>query len=125
MSSRLQHRASGVRRLAPDDTDATLAGLAGAARLAELTHLPGGVPSGQFETVELGAGDTSPSRTSGAGETLLHVVAGRARVEWGPELGSSVLANAGDTLVVSAGEAFRTANPSGSEPLQLLLIRSA
>lgn len=59
----------------------------------------------------------------GAYESVIHVMRGRLRLEFGSG-GRDVLdAGAGDTLYVAPGEVHREGNP-GDEPSEILVVRS-
>jgi len=123
MSGHTGMEASAVRLLRQDQLDGGLTGGLSLQRLAEITHLPTGIASGQIETASVPAGGSAPVWTAAGDDMLLHVSAGHARVTWGPGLADATQAGPGDTLLVPAGTTFRMENASPSAPLQLIIVR--
>ncbi|MBL8200387.1 MAG: hypothetical protein JNK40_05380 [Chromatiales bacterium] len=117
-------QSAGVRLLRPGQLDDDIAGGLGLQRLAEITHLPTGITSGQIETVSVPAGRSTAECLAPGDETLLHVVEGHVRVRWGPGLVAETPAGSGDTVLVPAGTPFLAENASASAALQLLIVRS-
>jgi len=92
-------------------------------RLAEATHLPTGIASGQVEVVEVPVAGGAVTRVEPGTDILLHLVAGHLRVQWGPALHREIRAQPGDTLLVPAGVTFRAINASEFLSLQFILVR--
>lgn len=116
--------ATDVRLLRQDQLDDSLTGGLGLQRLAEITHLPTGIASGQLEVITVPAGASTAVRVAPDDEILLHVVEGHVRVRWGPGMAGEMPAGSGDTVLVPAGTPFRTDNASASTALQLIIVRS-
>lgn len=116
-------RPAGVRLVGHGELDDSVAGGLGSQRLAEITHLPAGIASGQIETVSVPAGGSMAECLAPGEETLLHVVKGHVRVKWGPALVAEMPAGPGDTVLVAAATPFRADNASGSAALQLIIVR--
>lgn len=114
---------AGVRVVAHGQLDDGIAGGLGLQRLAEITHLPTGIASGQIESVRVPAGGSTAECLTPGDETLLHVVAGHVRVRWGPALAAETPAGPGDTVLVAAATPFRAVNASASAALQLIIVR--
>lgn len=112
-----------VRILRPDQLDEGLTGGAVLQRLAEITHLPTGIRSGQIDTVSVAAGSRAAECVATAEATLLHVVAGHVRVQWGPALDGETAAGPGDTVLVPAGTPYMAHNASPSAALQFIVVR--
>lgn len=117
--------ATEVRLLRQDQLDESLGGALGLQRVAEMTHLPTGIASAQIESVTVPAGGSAGVRLEPGDDTLLHVVAGKARVRWGVAMCRETPAGPGDTLLVPAGASFRADNASPSVTLQFILVRGA
>lgn len=117
--------AADVRLLELDQVDGSVAGALGLQRLAEVTHLPTGIASGQVEAVDVPAGGSLAPAPAAGDEILLHVIEGQVRVSWGPGLTRELRAKAGDTVLVPAGTSFRADNASPADNLQLIRVLSA
>jgi uncharacterized RmlC-like cupin family protein len=117
--------AAEVRLLRQDQLDESLSGGLGLQRVAEMTHLPTGIASTQIESIEVPAGGSAGLRRKPDDDTLLHVVAGQARIRWGANLARETPAGPGDTVLVPAGTSFRADNASPSATLQFILVRGA
>lgn len=59
----------------------------------------------------------------GAYESVIHVVRGALRLEYGPGGHASLQAGPGDTLFVAAGEIHREGNPA-DDPSEVFVVRS-
>jgi uncharacterized RmlC-like cupin family protein len=55
-------------------------------------------------------------------ESVIHVLRGRVRLEFGPGGGTSLEAGVGDTLYVAPGEIHREGNPGGEES-EIVVVR--
>jgi len=116
--------AEGVRLLRQAQLDADFAGGLGRQRLAEMTHLPTGAASEQFELVSVHPGDAPGTQAVATTSVFIHVVAGQLRVTWGRNLDNPVPAGPGDTLFVPAGTRFRADNAQPSTALQFIIFRA-
>ena len=114
---------AGVRLVGHGQLDDSFASGLGLQRLAEITHLPTGIASGQMETVSVPAGGSTAECLTPGDETLLYVVAGHVRVKWGPALVAETPAGPGDTVLVAAATPFRADHASASATLQLIIVR--
>ncbi len=123
MSGHSGSLAADVRLLRQDQFDDILAGGLVLQRLAEITHLPTGIASSQIETVDVPAGGSMAPPGAADDGTLLHVIAGHARVKWGPALAGETPAGPGDTVLVPAGTLFRADNASPAAALRLIVVR--
>lgn len=121
MNGRDESQPGDVRLLRQDQLAEGLAGL-GPQRLAEITHLPTGIASGQVASMHVPAGGMTAARSAAGDETLLYVVAGHVLVRWGPTLAMATPAGPGDTILLPAGTPFRADNASASAPLQYILV---
>jgi uncharacterized RmlC-like cupin family protein len=59
----------------------------------------------------------------GRHESVIHVLRGRVRLEFGPAGHDVLEAGPGDTLYVAPGEIHREGNPGG-EPSEIVVVRS-
>lgn len=80
------------------------------------------------EHVWAGVATTAPDTFSGwhhhaAYESVIHVIRGRVRLEFGAGGRDALEAATGDTLYVAPGEVHREGNP-GDETSELLVVRS-
>jgi len=122
MSAQPDTLAAEVRLLRPDQLEENLGGGPALQRLAEITHLPTGIASGQVETVDVPSGGSSKPPTSRDADTLLHVIAGQVSVRWGSNLARVLPAGPGDTVLVPAGTPYRADNASPSAALQFIIV---
>jgi uncharacterized RmlC-like cupin family protein len=93
--------------------------------LAEVTHLPTGVPSGRSETVTVAAGSALAADQTEPSALVLHVVTGSATILWGGEPRRSAIAGPGDTVLVPGGLSYCIRNASEATDLQFVRIRSS
>ena len=111
-----------VRILRQGQLDAGIAHDFGAQLLADITHLPTGATSNRMDTVVVPPGGRSAAHPARSAPTLLHVVAGTARVSWGRESQHTLVATTGDTALVPAGTSFQAVNASTAEALRFILV---
>ena len=100
------------------------------ARRRETTQTPGMVREEAIRTEALWAGVAKTAGHTfsgwhhhGAYESVIHVVRGAVRLEYGPGGHTSLEARTGDTLYVAPGEIHREGNPDGAES-EIVVVRS-
>ncbi len=99
-------------------------------RRRETTQTPGMEREEAVRTEHLWAGMAKTAARTfsgwhhhGAYESVIHVVHGRLRLEFGSGGRDVIEAHPGDTLYVAPGEVHREGNP-GDEPSEVLVLRS-
>ncbi len=102
--------------------DARVAGRLVPGQLAVLTHLPTGTDVVR-PTLRIPPGGSTPARQQGAGDRLLLVMQGEARVRWGPALDTGATAASGDLVFIPAGVRHLAENPDSRDALQLLVLQ--
>jgi uncharacterized RmlC-like cupin family protein len=113
-----------IRIIRPSEFDAGTAQTPGSSRLAAVTPQLGietGLWGGLF-TVEPGA--STGIHHHGEQQTIAYVLEGICEVRWGERGECSAVARAGDFIHVPAWLLHMEINPSATEPLQWVVVRS-
>jgi mannose-6-phosphate isomerase-like protein (cupin superfamily) len=92
-----------------------------AAALAEVTHAPTGFGSYDPHGVHYAPGHPGAVFRYGGSPALLVVLTGRLAVDFGTALDQTIVATAGDSLLIGAGERHRE-RPGGDEAVTFLRL---
>ena len=98
-------------------------------RRRETTQTPGMIREEAVRTEGMWAGIAKTAARTFSGwhhhgryESVIHVLRGRLRLEYGRAGGTTLEANAGDTVYVAPGEIHREGNP-GEEESEIVVVR--
>ncbi len=117
-------RDSGVRVIPADSLDASTAQTPGMNRAAAINAARVGAQKIWAGTVHIHPGAKTGAHHHGALESVIYVVAGRARMRWGARLEFVAEAGPGDFIYVPPYVPHQEINASEGETLSCVLVRS-
>ena len=115
---------NGVKVIPGDRLDTNTAQTPGMNRAAAITYARVGAQKIWAGTVHIHPGAKTGAHHHGALESVIYVVAGRARMRWGERLEFVAEADAGDFIYVPPYVPHQEINASTTEPLECVLVRS-
>ena len=125
MSARsLDWRTHGVRVVHKDQLDANTPQTPGMHRLAAITKASANAQRIWAGTVAIEPDAKTGAHHHGPLESIIYVVAGRARMRWGEHLEYTATAGPGDFIFVPPYVPHQEINASGDEPLECVLVRN-
>jgi uncharacterized RmlC-like cupin family protein len=116
---------SGVRVIHRSEMSGRTAQTAGMKRLAAIAADTVGARDLWAGVVTMDAGARSGAHHHGDCESVIIMTAGRARFRFGDSLEESVEAGPGDFVYVGPGVIHQEINPSDSEPIECIVVRSS
>lgn len=117
-------RLHGVRVIKANTLDPNTAQTQGMDRKAAINYARVGAQKIWAGTVTIHANAKTGAHHHGALESVIYVVAGRARMRWGERLEFVAEADAGDFIYVPPYVPHQEINASTTEPLECVLVRS-
>jgi uncharacterized RmlC-like cupin family protein len=114
----------GVRVISGDALDTNTAQTPGMQRAAAITHARAGAEKLWAGTVRIDANAKTGAHHHGELESVIYVVAGRARMRWGERLEYVAEAGPGDFIFVPPYVPHQEINASPDAPLTCVLVRS-
>ena len=117
-------RSAGVRVVPGDRLDPNTAQTPGMHREAAISHTMVGAQKIWAGTVQIDPGAKTGPHHHGPLESVIYVVAGRARMRWGDRLEFTAEAGPGDFIYVPPFVPHQEINASDTEPLSCVLCRS-
>jgi uncharacterized RmlC-like cupin family protein len=117
-------RLQGVRVVRGDELDPNTPQTAGMSRAAAITAASAGAEKLWAGTVVVEPGARTGAHHHGPVESVIYVVAGRARMRWGERLEYVAEAGPGDFIFVAPFVPHQEINASAKAPLRCVLVRS-
>ncbi|MGI8572307.1 MAG: cupin domain-containing protein [Solirubrobacteraceae bacterium] len=117
-------RTNGVRVVRSDEVDTNTPQTQGMTRAAAITAARGGAAKLWAGTVIIEPDAKTGAHHHGPVESVIYVVAGRARMRWGERLEYVAEADPGDFIFVPPYVPHQEINAEPSEPLSCVLVRS-
>ena len=117
-------RLDGVRVVRADELDPNTPQTPGMSRAAAITAARAGAEKLWAGTVVIHPDARTGAHHHGPVESVIYVVAGRARMRWGERLEFVAEAGPGDFIFVPPYVPHQEANASADEPLSCVLVRS-
>lgn len=117
-------RTNGVRVVRGDELDTNTPQTQGMTRAAAITAARGGAAKLWAGTVIIEPDAKTGAHHHGPVESVIYVVAGRARMRWGERLEYVAEADPGDFIFVPPYVPHQEINAEASEPLSCVLVRS-
>lgn len=117
-------REHGVRVVHADALDANTPQTAGMSRAAAITHATAGSNRLWAGTVTIDPDAKTGAHHHGELESVIYVVAGRARMRWGERLEFTAEAGPGDFIYVPPFVPHQELNASTADPLSCVVARS-
>lgn len=117
-------RSAGVKVIHSAALDLNTAQTPGMQRAAAITHARTGASALWAGTVRIEADARTGAHHHGAVESVIYIVAGRARMRWGDRLEYTAEAGPGDFIYVPPWVPHQEINASTTEPLSCVLVRS-
>ena len=117
-------RLDGVRVVRADELDPNTPQSPGMSRAAAITAARAGAEKLWAGTVVIHPDARTGAHHHGPVESVIYVVAGRARMRWGERLEFVAEAGPGDFIFVPPYVPHQEANASADEPLSCVLVRS-
>jgi uncharacterized RmlC-like cupin family protein len=117
-------RLHGVRVVHAGELDSNTPQTAGMSRAAAITQARAGAEKLWAGTVVIHAKAKTGAHHHGPVESVIYVVSGRARMNWGDCLEFTAEAGPGDFIYVPPFVPHQEINASDSEPLSCVLVRS-
>jgi uncharacterized RmlC-like cupin family protein len=117
-------RSAGVRVVPGDRLDPNTAQTPGMHREAAISHAMVGAQKIWAGTVQIDPGAKTGPHHHGPLESVIYVVAGRARMCWGDRLEFTAEAGPGDFIYVPPFVPHQELNAADDEPLNCVVIRS-
>ena len=122
--SKTDWRQHGVRVVRGDELDPNTPQTPGMNRLAAITHARTGAEKLWAGTVDIHPDAKTGAHHHGELESVIYVVAGRARMRWGERLEFVAEAGPGDFIYVPPWVPHQEINASADETLSCVLLRS-
>ena len=116
-------RTHGVRVIPGDQLDSNTPQTPGMSRAAAINHARAGANKLWAGTVTIHPDAKTGAHHHGELESVIYVVAGRARMRWGEQLEYVAEAGPGDFLYVAPGAVHRESNPTADES-HIIVVRS-
>ncbi len=117
-------RENGVRIVRSGELDLNTPQTPGMTRAAAIDHARAGANKLWAGTVRIDANAKTGAHHHGALESIIYVVAGRARMRWGERLEFAAEAGPGDFIFVPPYVPHQEINASSEAPLQCVVVRS-
>ncbi|HUR87165.1 MAG TPA: cupin domain-containing protein [Solirubrobacteraceae bacterium] len=117
-------RTEGVRVVRGDELDPNTAQTPGMTRAAAITAARAGAEKLWAGTVVIEPGAKTGAHHHGHVESIIYVVAGRARMRWGERLEFVADAGPGDFIFVPPYVPHQEINAQDGEPLDCVVVRS-
>ncbi len=117
-------REHGVRIVHAGELDANTPQTAGMSRAAAITHARAGSNRLWAGTVTIDPDAKTGAHHHGELESVIYVVAGRARMRWGERLEFTAEAGPGDFIYVPPFVPHQELNASTADPLSCVVVRS-
>ena len=117
-------RNNGVRIVRGDQTDPNTPQTPGMTRAAAINHAMAGANKLWAGTVTIEPDAKTGAHHHGELESVIYVVAGRARMRWGNQLEFVAEAGPGDFIFVPPFVPHQEINASPDEPLACIIVRS-
>ena len=117
-------RDHGVRIVHAGELDTNTPQTAGMDRAAAITHATAGSNRLWAGTVTIDPDAKTGAHHHGELESVIYVVAGRARMRWGERLEFTAEAGPGDFIYVPPFVPHQEMNASAGEPLECVVVRS-
>ncbi|HTJ24998.1 MAG TPA: cupin domain-containing protein [Candidatus Limnocylindria bacterium] len=124
MAEQARWKHDGVRVIPSCDLDRNTPQTAGMNRAAAITAARVGAEKLWAGTVTIEPNAKTGAHHHGALESVIYVVAGRARMRWGEHLEFTAEAGPGDFIFVPPYVPHQEINASTDEPLSCVLVRS-
>ncbi len=124
MSEGRDWRTEGVRVVRGDELDPNTPQTPGMSRAAAITAARAGAEKLWAGTVVIEPGAKTGAHHHGHVESIIYVVAGRARLRWGERLEFVADAGPGDFIFVAPYVPHQEINAQDGEPLDCVVVRS-
>jgi uncharacterized RmlC-like cupin family protein len=124
MTTETKWRLHGVRVVHANELDTNTPQTPGMNRAAAITHATAGAEKLWAGTVVIHPNAKTGAHHHGAVESVIYVVSGRARMNWGDRLEYTAEAGPGDFIYVPPFVPHQEINASVDEPLSCVLCRS-
>jgi uncharacterized RmlC-like cupin family protein len=114
-----------ARRIQPEDRKLQRNNHPGMSREIAISRQTVGSEGVYASVVRTPPGGATRVHHHGPCETTIYVIAGRARLSWGPTgVEQDLIADPGDFIYIPAGEIHRESNVSLTDPLEVLVMRN-
>jgi uncharacterized RmlC-like cupin family protein len=117
-------RNAGIKVVSGDHLDTNTAQTPGMNRAAAINAATAGAKKLWAGTVEIHPDAKTGAHHHGALESIIYVIAGKARMRWGEKLEFVAEAGPGDFIYVPPYVPHQEINASENEPLECVLVRS-